>query len=102
MTKDEILNMEARREMNALVLSFTHKETQLPIPYYSTDMNDAWKLVERIRMRYRFINIFTDKKEKNWHCHINKKIDKQPFIAVAPTAPLAICRAALLAMMEAE
>lgn len=68
------------------------------VEHYSGSISASWKMVEKIRKHYRFIHIFTDNKEGDWHCHINPKTEQTPFVAIAKTAPLAICRAALLAL----
>ena len=115
MTRDEILNMPAGREMDALIAEnvmgyqwgYKHAFSTLPtwskngivvtLGDYSTDISAAWEVVEKLRGK-RVMEISITK--KSFWCtvyatgrNINEKAD---------TAPLAICRAALLAVMEVE
>lgn len=117
MNHDEILNMPAGREMDALIAkkvmglqkcgdSFVDGLYWLPSgipdypPEYSSDMSAAWQVVESLRKRdYRIFlsyarNIVTITLDHDNH---HKDMD---FWIEAKTAPLAICRAALLAVME--
>jgi hypothetical protein len=131
MTRDEILNMPAGREMDALVaekvmiveftkhnykahdvLSNTIEERTYystsfaPLPHYSTDIAAAWQVVEKLmEMGDVFIENWQDgewfvacdplmnKPRRNAASCDGKKTGKE-------SAPLAICRAALLAVME--
>ncbi len=128
MTRDEILNMKAGREMDVLVAkkvfgwklvknkgeaggSFwtghggvfgdMHKSQT---PEYSTDIFASWEVIQKMHeMKYRYalrghfrgsdlhIAEFDD---QDW-------ADSNPlYNAIADTTPLAICRAALLAVMK--
>lgn len=62
---------------------------------YSTDISAAWEVVEKLRM---FVLPFG---KTDW-CSTNIRNYRGAFenIAVADTAPLAICRAALLATLK--
>lgn len=105
MTREEILNMPAGREMDAwiaeivgwIIEDFTaisprgsrwarnaHGDDDW-LPYYSTDVLAAWEIIER----------YTDAvvEKVGEHYYVNLFVDS----AYAETAPLAICRAALLA-----
>ena len=97
MTREEILNMPAGREMDALIAKFVMKvDSPHDVYKFSTDIADAWTVVEKmnsikmdtdegyqIRAKFLFgIQMLHGKEEKE--------------------ASLAICRAALLAVMEAE
>jgi hypothetical protein len=114
MTKDEILNLPAGEEMDTLIAervmgfsfnkyghSFTGKghpgwHDLNKLPNYSTDMAAAWEVVEQ--------------RQKNGYCfdadgnalrrRIRFGVGQE--IGEAETMPLAICRAALLAVMEAS
>ena len=128
MTRNEILNMPAGREMDALVaekvmgwsrgtyhsdgvdyLRDPEGTSHLNVPQYSTDIAAAWQVVEKIRTKYPVIRISTgDLMGKYWQCHMAdawrevSHEDDSDWFANAPTAPLAICRAALLAVMDSE
>ena len=122
MSRDEILAMPAGREMDALiaanVLGWKVDDLTATSPsgsansrtahgddwleYYSTDMTAAWKVVEKLGFSL-LRSPYTD----NWTAA--KITDVEPVISgvevnlgdsegVANSAPLAICRAALLAV----
>ena len=63
-----------------------------PISEYSADIAAAWDVVEKMTDRGFLIRLTVDGKNEFW-CAFK-------FSATAKTAPLAICRAALLAVME--
>lgn len=104
MTRDEILNIPAGREMDALIAThftkFEHYQgewwwqdgTLDELPDYSTDIGAAWwGVVEKfpeVHMEHRGINDF---------CMIGDDFDT---VAICPTMAEAICKAALLAVMK--
>lgn len=131
MKRDEILNMPAGREMDVLIAEHVmgwvwfsfgsasvlrHPEKFIygviidgkerryydGLPRYSENMGDAWEVVERLRELYYRIflsyarNIVTITLD---HDNYQKDMD---FWIEAETAPLAICRAALLVKIENE
>ena len=61
------------------------------IPFYSTDMGAAWKVVEKVKKRWMFLS-WTG---KQWNIGFHEQT-----VAFAPTAPLAIVRAAIKAVAE--
>ena len=119
MTRDEILKLEAGRELDALVaeqvmgfvdlgpLQLADLRYQKPttdgvvvlgrLPNYSTDIAAAWQVVEKISKLYHVeienfdggYGVTLDDYSQTWEAH-------------APTAPLAISRAALLAVMVTD
>lgn len=116
MTREEILNMPAGREMDALVAKFVMKvDSPHDVYKFSTDIADAWTVVEHmVNNGYCPGLLFDD----NGHWALafdgaqSLSIGDEPddvstsfFVEKnlwCDTAPLAICRAALLAVMEAE
>lgn len=106
MTRDEILNMPAGRKMDLLIARILYPEaTQLIImPKYSTDIAAAWEVVEFFHPNFSVDLSYDDPQtveEIKWCCELCA--NKEPyddFEARADTAPLAICRAALLATMD--
>ena len=138
MNRDEILKMEAGRELDALVAEYVMgdelaRQVGAPEyatrdmamdagdmslegmqigdfdweqiePYpYSTDIAAAWDVVEMMRNKviYKYPvcpNIIYHHTDGLWHCEYFSGDWMRN--ATAPTAPLAICRAALLAVME--
>ena len=106
MTREEILNMPAGREMDALIAKFVMKvDSPHDVCKFSTDIADAWTVVEKMkskhfRIYYKSVPFHKDDKEPiGWMCSVSG-FEFMP--EHADTAPLAICRAALLAVMEAE
>lgn len=115
MTREEIEKMSAGREMDALVMEWVTKFTvddNFHIPSYSTDIAAAWAAVEKLQEIYPDYDFYLEKSGRHvefWF-RINDTSqggwnssgawDKRISDAEADTAPLAICRAALLAVME--
>lgn len=119
MTRDEILTMEAGAEMDALVATKVmgwiqastqssvwltwyppgeHSKARLSPPPFSTDIAAAWEVVKRIigtTKRCPQVRWISEAMSHEWHCDMEWGAE-----AYAPTAPLAICRAALIAVME--
>jgi len=102
MTRDEILNMPAGREMDALVskkiFGIPKSEIWLNVFQPSTSIASAWKVVEKYLFQIH-------RGASGYLCVLMtpEEIEGQDvFEASADTAPLAICRAALLAVMETE
>lgn len=110
MTKDEIMNMPAGREMDALI---GHHVMGLVGPSdiyweYSTNISAAWDVVEKIgekkntqlylctNFSSEFGNQFYAEIFINWDGEAENVVTS----ATAETAPLAICRASLLAVMK--
>lgn len=127
LTRDEILNMPAGREMDALIAErvmgweihphkthYIHNDGKtgyfVPCGEFqpSEDIAAAWQVVERMRYK-NFYSQHTDltlasENEEWWSWTF---IDHNPLAgysekATAETAPLAICRAALLAVMDCD
>ena len=133
MTRDEILNMQAGRELDALIsmhifgknpelrMDFTTKtSTELCIahysysapvhvfktqdgyfsvlPRYSTDIAAAWQVVEKLRETMYFVSISASADcGASWLCEWTTADTAIDFVR-AGTMPLAVCRAALLAV----
>ena len=127
MTRDEILNMPAGYEMDALVLAYVFgvmafrdgngKAYKLgafqenePVPNYSTDISAAWEVYEKIisdcksnngEPDFFMLNAYHAYPERGWYIAkiwAHHDGDIVEFELTAPSAPLAICRAALLAV----
>jgi hypothetical protein len=109
MTRDEILNMPAGKEIDALIAEKVigvpfRKPTHGPcctcgtcgwdydncICGYSEEIEKAWEVVEKLRLTIEPTAM------NKWAVH--QGLGSQ--LAYAETAPLAICRAALLAVMK--
>lgn len=124
MTREEILGMEAGRELDELISKEVFKNIKAQgcsncldnlhgcigspnypkcyislAPYYSTDISAAWEAVEHLKTKgiYGRVDV----------CKSNYAVCFQDdnlynFCLNAKTAPLAICRSALLAVVEAS
>ena len=97
MTREEILNMPAGREMDSLIAKFVMKvDSSHDVYKFSTDIADAWTVVEKMNS----VKMDTDegyqvKAKFIFGIHLlHGKTEEE--------ACLTICRAALLAVMEAE
>jgi hypothetical protein len=121
MTRDEILNMEAGREMDALVarrvmlLPNVAQEKQRVswadgngfhlVEHYSTAISDAWQVVEKLisngldNIVLKYEDEFTGKGVRAWYLYVGKGA-YWSYDSYSDTAPLAICRAALIATLK--
>lgn len=118
MTRDEILNMPAGREINRLVAKEVMKWSHDPeVPYYdvvkedgtiehvtirwapSEDIYAAWEVVEHFGT-FSLARAWKldDKEWRGYSCWLG--VGPEGYSALAETAPLAICRAALLVVMK--
>lgn len=99
--------LEAGRDLDRMVmagvmgLTMSMVGTSEMVPHYSTDIADAWQVVEAMRERgwhpeIRWISDW-DCKAKWWVNFGGHRL----YDATADTAPLAICRAALRAVADA-
>ena len=93
MTDEEIDKMEAGREMDALIHKhvFGFKASSTSPWRYSTDIHSAWMVVDRLISDYYLSLHFG---EDGFYCHFDD-FETGKHHGEAPTAPLAICRAAL-------
>ena len=107
MTRDEILNMPAGTKMNQLIWWKVFDMYPTPpnndmklLPDYSTDISAAWEVVDKL---VRF-SITIESFPKGVLCRFFGAGSSTAGDAVgwADTAPLAICRAALLAVEAAQ
>lgn len=92
--------LTAGRELDALILSRVMGQKYVfidtPLPHYSTSIEAAWQVVEKMRpdweVQIQNHEWRTAEPMDGWTVRIGCHI------ATAPTAPLAICRAALAAV----
>jgi hypothetical protein len=105
MTRDEILNMKAGTKINQLVWWKVFDMEPMPpnnnmllLPDYSIDISAAWDVVDKILKTFPADDIELRTTIRGWICIIGSiGVD---YKSNAETAPLAICRAALIAVME--
>jgi hypothetical protein len=76
--------------------SRTHGDPWSFLPHYSTDIADAWAVVEKLREGndVELKTLYWGKKT-DWWVRLNSGFDVNTF---AETAPMAICKAAILAV----
>jgi hypothetical protein len=107
MTRDDILAMEPGREMDELV-EFKVMGTRKPAKgfvinpkHYSTSISAAWEVVEKFPLvdvsRCEFFEGNVTHEIKMW---VKLDEDAIPYELSAKTAPEAICKAALLAVLD--
>ena len=105
MTRDEILAKSAGRYLDALIAERIFHYYDVPDhAHYSTNIADAWMVVEKMIEKYEFALEF-NAEEFNlewWAVFFLDDELESLFDAAAPNAPEAICKAALLAVMEEE
>jgi hypothetical protein len=89
-TRNEIQNMPAGREMDVAIGYHVMDLVAPPelYPDYSTDISEAWKVVEKLH------DFDINRRHVFWLCSFKGKEPMQ-----GDTAPLAICRAALLTVI---
>ncbi|HYE97575.1 MAG TPA: hypothetical protein VEJ18_01640 [Planctomycetota bacterium] len=63
------------------------------VPKYSTQMQYAGEVLEKMRSQYQFVALISGRGGQPWVCKVNR--ESGFFEEKAPTAPLAVCLAAL-------
>lgn len=118
MTRDEILNMPAGREMDALIAERVMGRDVLlgsdwyfpspygfgghkSVPHYSTDIGNAWEVVDEMQAARNYW-AYTGSLSSYCYAMFAGHQSQHEYRAEADKMPLAICRAALLAVMEEE
>ena len=110
MNKEAILNLKPGRDMDALIAEYVFKWGKNKIyhelkmvrhdlsylPYYSTSISSAWTIIEKLVEQGDYINIIPTADS------YNIEYDHEREIINAKTAPEAICKVALLIMLEKE
>jgi hypothetical protein len=102
LTRDEIFNIPAGFQIDGLVSDFIMKD-EPGIRYWSSNIDDAWKVVEKFPL-----DIWMEvgrMSSGRWYCELVHGAPEPSGVTplvrvVAETAPLAICRAALLAVTK--
>ena len=76
-------------------------ETQMSIPAYSADIAEAWLVVEAVKARGWFFTLADVTELPEWHACFHSP-DRKNADGANPSAPVAICRAALEAVKQSE
>jgi hypothetical protein len=124
MTRDEILKMKAGIDMDILIVTRVMGYERLPFPAcpslqkpttggvevlydcprYSTYIAAAWEVVEKMKSNgwdFFMENAWRNRISKNvWWCMFENDDCEMEFCSEDITAQLAICKAALLAVMK--
>lgn len=111
LTREQIEKMEAGRVLDELIDNhifnkFRKKENEggilLPyecqLPDYSTDIAAAWQVVEKLEEKHTF-SLGNDDLNGRYCFDIDPRYDYAEFTAYGATAPLAICRCALMTLV---
>lgn len=111
MTNDEIDKLEVGFELDALVAEKIFNDTPprgYGVPDYSTDIAAAWEVVEKMASKGFDAEVMSlssglPSVDDNHRCYcefqVPWRIGFNRLRAFAPTVPLAICRAALKAVL---
>ncbi len=118
MTRDEILTMPAGRTMDRRIVEYVMEWQKLSCGWIdaknksivrpefwqpSENIEYAFEVIEHLREKLgtcKFYIIIDPKKGDNIRAVFDPILDDEYFEASADTAPLAICRSALLAVMK--
>lgn len=116
MNAEDIDNMQAGRELDALILKgifgLEPQECMVgghprgcpgstTITSYSTDIAAAWQVVEKLMNELQLAFYLDSRGDKLWDCSFTRdSLDITPGCLGVDTAPLAICRAALMAVSQ--
>jgi|SRR3990170_898451 len=119
LTAEQIDSMPAGRELDVLIaekvmewkyISGARIRDGFDTPRFSTDISAAWEVVEKFDYLYLFrldhpIEDYAGRIGR-WEAKLvfkeKRGVDKRFYYALADTAPLAICRAALKAKLSAQ
>lgn len=74
-----------------------HLGTWRIYPSVSGRIEAAWVVVEKLLERFQGVRIYSRPCDPKWGCEINDSATGMLYLGYAETAPLAICKAALLA-----
>lgn len=109
MNQEEILNMPAGQDMDLLVAEKVlqlstddwNKRFFANATKYSSNISNAWEVIEKMTdYEVHIMSGLNFKRYPNMPYGAKFENKKFSFVALGATAPLAICRAALLAAMS--
>lgn len=72
------------------------------VPNYSTNIAAAWEVVDALKDKCGWFVLNYRQWHGDWHCAFFPPVPPHNTDLIAPTAPLAICRAALKAALAAK
>ena len=83
------------------------RSTSGTFPHYSTNMADAWKIVDAFRAKDKKLVLHENmsrKEHKNYYAYIGKEhmIGEEPWFISGETGAEAVCKAGLIALWELE
>lgn len=110
MTQDEILNMPAGRKMNQLIWWKIFDMEPTPpnndmalLPDFSGEVAPAFSVIEKIKNEWdaqiQTGREYPDYPGQSFGCRLHNRKEPRICFCLGDTAPLAICRAALLAVI---
>lgn len=114
MNNDEVLNMPAGREMDVLIAEFIFGNVknswdwEFTLQSYSADISAAFEVAEKLSDKWDFAIVNNQNFGKFPNLHYGFRLQAigedshiKTIFALGETAPLAICRAALLTVVPA-
>jgi hypothetical protein len=104
MTREDVLSMipgHALDELMTITMFGSKYDGTLPMPF-STDMNCSWQAFESLPPAMFGHEISLGRVGQEWGVYYEAGAGREMFVALAATAPLAICRAKLLLSLEDE
>jgi len=99
MTEDELLKLEAGEELDLLVAREVLRIKPKDARHYSTDISDAWQVVSKLSDYGWF---YLGRGNGKWYATVRDSRIKWGQTKTVPcsTGPEAICKAALLSILE--
>jgi len=103
MNKEEILAMEAGDKLDEVVSRLVMDYYWVLRPRYSTNILAAWQIVDRLVSEYYEFQLRTVYHHGKWHWYCSfeapEDLGESYFSFEDDTAPIAICKVALLAKL---
>jgi hypothetical protein len=102
MTREEILALDPGMDMDREIARRFFAESPFKILDWSTSWADAGTLLESLPPSMFGHEISLGRVGQEWGVYYDAGAGREMFVALAATAPLAICRAKLLLALEDE
>lgn len=103
-TEDAVLREPAGRKLDAWVWCHAlYRDPPLfdpySSPYYAHCIEDAWEVIHRLQHDWSEVHL--SHSPRGWRCLVADAVQRRGYVeAVADTAPLAICRCAVIAALR--
>ncbi|MEK4355175.1 hypothetical protein MKX41_30770 [Paenibacillus sp. FSL R5-0475] len=102
LTREEILAMEPGQELDELICNHIFDLEMVAHVHYSSDISAAWEVVTHLMNDHKDVLVQGVSFEKNrlFDCAIYEHEDELAVTSMQSSAPEAICKAALLAVLN--